>query len=389
MSTLELKESPCGRLVPTIEGQLAFVPDPLPRLVNLSPSLIYLLDRASRAVATLAGVGSTLPNPHLLIAPFLRREAVLSSRIEGTQASISDVFLYEASEARRDRRGDAQEVVNYIHALELGLGMLDKLPVSVRLINQIHATLLEGVRGKEKRPGQLRDSQVWIGPEGTPIEESRFIPAPPSAIRDLLTDWEKFLHEELEMPPLIRCALMHYQFEAIHPYLDGNGRIGRLLIIFWLCAERVLPTPLLYLSAYFEGNRDRYYDELYNVSATGDWERWLRFFLDGVVEQADDALLRSTKVRELQERYRDILQESRASGNVLRLLDQIFVNPYMTAPVAHRLLGITRAGARRILQQLEALGIVEALPGKSPRFYVAGDLLKAIAAPSSSEATTR
>ncbi|HEU4760372.1 MAG TPA: Fic family protein [Dehalococcoidia bacterium] len=360
---------------------MAFVPHPLPRSVTLSSSLVYRLDRASRAAATLAGVGETLPNPHLLIRPFLRREAVLSSRIEGTQASMSDVFLFEASGARPDRGADVREVINYVHALEHGLARLETLPLCVRLTDEMHAILLEGVRGEDKTPGKLRTRQVWIGSEGTLIHDSRFIPPPADLVRDLLTDWEQFLNEDLEMPPLVRCALMHYQFEAIHPYLDGNGRIGRLLIVLLLCAERVLPTPLLYLSDYFERNRKEYSDQLYNVSATGQWEPWLRFFFDGVAEQADDAVLRSRRIRQLQEQYRDRLQQQRASGNALRLLDELFANPYMTTPLASRRLGVTPAGARLILERLAKARIVEVLPGNWPRFYVARELLEAIEAP--------
>ena len=380
MCALELKDSPCGHLVPTVGGQMAFVPDPLPQVIQLSPSLVYRLDRASRAVATLAGVGETLPNPHLLIRPFVSREAVLSSRIEGTQASISDVFMYEASGARRGR-GDTREVVNYIRALEHGLSRLTDLPVCVRLANEMHAVLLEGVRGKEKKPGELRQDQVWIGSEGTEIGDARFIPPPASLAPDLLADWERFLNTDLEMPPLVRCALMHYQFEAIHPYLDGNGRIGRLLIILFLCAEGVLPAPLLYLSAYFERNRDEYNGRLYQVSLTGQWESWLGFFLDGVWEQAHDAVLRSRRVRQLQEQYRDRLQQTRASGNTLRLLDELFASPIMTAPQVAQILKVTPAGARLVLERLKEAEIVEVLPETWPRFYVARELLAAIEAP--------
>ncbi|TEU13051.1 MAG: Fic family protein [Anaerolineales bacterium] len=367
---------------------MAFVPDPLPRVINLTPALVYRLDRASRAVATLAGVGETLPNPHLLIRPFLSREAVLSSRIEGTQASISDIFMFEASGGRRDRRRDTREVVNYIRALEHGLDRLNELPMCVRLTNEMHDVLLQGVRGKEKGSGELRTRQVWIGSEGTAIEEARFIPPPADLVRDLLADWESFLNQDLEMPPLIRSAFMHYQFEAIHPYLDGNGRIGRLLIILQMCAEQVLPTPLLYLSAYFEHNRQEYYDQLYNVSATGQWEPWLRFFLDGVAEQAHDAVLRSRRVRQLQEQYRERLQRQRASGNVLRLLDELFANPVMTAPLVARTLGVTPAGARLILERLAEARVVEALPGAWPRYYVARELLATIEAPEATGAVS-
>lgn len=377
---IELKNSPSGHLEPTDEGQWAFVPDPLPRKVSLDSPLIYLLDQASRAVATLAGVGETLPNPHLLIRPFIHREAVLSSKIEGTQASISDVYIFEASGSRRETE-DVREVANYVRAVERGLQLLEELPLCTRLINETHAELLRDVRGEDKRPGELRTHQVWLGGEGTPIQESRFVPAPANFVRDLLDDWEEFVNAETDLPPLIQCAMMHYQFETIHPYLDGNGRIGRLLIILFLCAKGVLPTPLLYLSAYFERHRDAYYRHLYDVSATGDWSSWLRFFLEGVVEQARDALVRSRKIRELQERYRKLLQEERVSGNVLRLLDELFVNPVMTTPWAGEILNVTSAGARGILNRLTDAGILEYRSDTWPRMYIARELLDVIEAP--------
>ena len=227
MEKARFEKSPVGHLVPAYKGEFAFVPNPLPRTLDLSSSIVSQLDRASRAVSVLAGIGETLPNPHLLIRPFLRREAVLSSMIEGTQTSISELFLYEASSAKRKPAGDAQEVINYVYALEHGLELLKTLPLSVRLFNEIHGVLMQGVRGRDRRPGELRSEQVWIGTEGTGIGDARFIPAPAELARDLLTDLEVFLNEDLEMPPLVRCALMHYQFETIHPYFDGNGRIGR------------------------------------------------------------------------------------------------------------------------------------------------------------------
>lgn len=375
-----LKESPCGQLVPTIQDQLAFVPHALPKVFSLKGESVYLLDKASRAVATLAGIGETLPNPHLLIEPYLRREAVLSSRIEGTQASISDVLLYEASDARHETR-DAWEVVNYVRALELGLALLDELPVSARLTKNVHARLLEGVRGQDKTPGEFRSDQVWIGTPGTPIQQARYIPPPPQYVSDLVADWEKFVNEELVMPPLVQCAMMHYQFEAIHPFSDGNGRVGRLLIILYLCSMKVLPTPLLYLSAYFESNRDEYYDRLFQVSASGAWEAWLQFFLRGVATEATDAITRSRRLRELHEEYRQLLQKQRASSNLLRLLDSLFFNPYITVPRAHSLLGVSRAGASLIVERMEKAGVVQYVSGSWPRLYVARELLRLLEAP--------
>ena len=380
MQTLNLEDGPCGRLVPTVDGQLAFVPSPLPRRFDLSTPLVAQLDKATLTVGTLAGVGETLPNPHLLITPFLRREAVVSSRIEGTQASVSDVFIYEAS----DERGvapDAREVLNYVRALEYGMHMLNELPISVRLANLVHGRLLEGVRGEEKRPGELRQIQNWIGSAGTNIGDARFVPPPPDLVPELLADWERFLNEELEMPPLVQCALMHYQFEAIHPYVDGNGRIGRLLIILFLYARRVLPKPLLYLSDYFERNRDAYMDHLYRISATGEWEPWLSFFLTGVAQQATDALERSRRIRQLQDQYRTLLQQKKESANAFRLLDSLFANPYITAPGAARALDVTHAGAQGIIDRLIAAGVLRPLTGHWPRLYVAEELLRAIEEP--------
>lgn len=384
-----LKRSPCGKLIPIEGDHFAFVPDPLPRELALPPKLVYRLDIASRAVATLAGVGETLSNPHLLITPFLRREAVLSSRIEGTQASLSDVYAYEASGGGPpERRQDTLEVINYVTALEYGLQRLRDIPISVRLTNEIHERLLSGVRGADTRPGELRDLQVWIGSEGTSIGEARFVPPPPKLVRDLMSDWESFANENIEMPPLVKAALIHYQFEAIHPYRDGNGRIGRLLLVLFLCSEGVLPTPLLYLSAYLERNRSAYYDHLLQVSATGDWTEWLLFFLDGVADQANDAIIRSRRLRELHDIYRNRLQEDSASANMLRLLDLLFVNPYTTVSASAANLGLTKPAVRAILDKLVRLGLVQALPGKWRRVYIARRILDIIEAPTASELVT-
>src|SRR5581483_4915237 len=263
----KLKDSPCGRLVAGREGHLTYVPEPLPRqMPSLSPAIIYRLDEASRAVALLAGVGETLPNPNLLIRPFLRREAILSSRIEGTVASATEVLKLEAFQERSTASAEAREVLNYVHALEEGLRLLESLPISTRMLTQLHARLMGGVRGRDKRPGELRQQQVWIVPEGARIEDARFTPPPAEMVPDLLKDWEIYVNSDDQVPPLIQCALMHYRFEAIHPFLDGNGRIGRLLIILFLCSKRVLSQPLLYLSAYFERNRTQYYDHLFGIS---------------------------------------------------------------------------------------------------------------------------
>ena len=372
MDADDFRHSPRGRLVPAEEGALAFVPNALPRQLPLDPGVVYLLDEASQAVARLDGVGETLPNPGLLIAPFLRREAVLSSRIEGTQASVTDVYDAEATGAPR---GDAREVVNYVRALRRGAERLGDPPICVRLAREMHEALLAGVRGQDPRPGEIRTIQAWIGDPDSTIHDARFVPPPPDLLGGLLGDWEAFVHDEAPLPPLVRCALMHYQFEAIHPFRDGNGRIGRALIPLLLMERRVLRHPLLYLSAWFERRRQHYYDGLYAVSATGDWTPWLRFFLEGVREQAADAVSRARALRDLQDDYRRRLREAGASGNALRLADELFASPVITRPLAAERLGVTPAGARLIVDRLVEAGVLRAGPGSRPRLFAARELL--------------
>ena len=370
-----LAASPIGQLQPIPEGVLAYVPDPLPRSLQLPPDVVYLLDEASREVATLAGVGETLLNPRLLIAPFLRLEAVLSSRIEGTQASLSDVYVFEAGGREP---ADAREVWNYVQAVEHGLARLDALPISLRLLLELHELLLTGVRGSSLHPGELRDRQVWLGAAGTPIARARYVPPPPRALIELLADWERFVHDDGPLPPLVRAALMHYQFEAVHPFIDGNGRIGRLLIPLLLAERGVLRTPLLYLSAYFERRRPEYYDQLLAVSHSGDWTPWLRFFLLGVRDQARDALRRARTLRDLHEHYRALLQERRAAASVLQLLDELFVRPVFTRRHAADRLGVTVVATRAIIDRLEAAGIVAPVADTYPQLFRADELLAAL-----------
>ena len=376
-----LTKSPCGKLVPTIERQMAFVPDPLPRELQLSPELVLLLDNASRAVSTLAGVGETVPNPHLLARPFARREAVLSSRIEGTVASLSDVFKYEAGSRRQMSDDDTVEVFNYVRALEYGIQRLNEIPISFRLVNELHEMLMSDVRGEDKFPGKFRGEQVWIGAPGSRIQEARFIPPPPMYLRDSFYDWEDFVNNSQRLPPLVRCALMHYQIETIHPYSDGNGRIGRLMITLFLCATKILTTPLLYLSAYFERDRQRYYDELFNVSLTGDWERWLSYFLQGIYVEARDVLTRIRHVRHLEEEWRTLLLNRREPSSGLRLLEELFANPVVTASRVSELLGVSDPGARRILNRLIDAGILSRIEDTWPNLYIAQHLIDEINRP--------
>ncbi len=271
MELADFAADQAGRLITAPQGYWAFVPNPLPPSVNLTWDLVGKISEADRALSELAGVARTLPNPHLLIGPFIRREAVLSSRIEGTQASLSDLFFFEASGTIDPQTPDVREVSNYVKALEHGLARLKKLPVSLRLIREMHEQLMGGARGDHLTPGEFRRSQNWIGPPGCTLMDAVYVPPPEDEMTEALDHLEKYLHSASSLPPLVRLALIHYQFEAIHPFLDGNGRIGRLLLTLLLCAEGLLPHPLLYLSAYFERHRQEYYRLLLAVSQSGHW----------------------------------------------------------------------------------------------------------------------
>lgn len=360
------RKSPAGRLTKVGQGDStywAFVPNPLPPAMSLDVELVRTLSEADRALGELAGLGRAMPNPHLLIGPFLRREAVLSSRIEGTQADIADLYAYEAGQLplpgmKSPPQPDVREVLNYVRALEFGIRRLDTLPVSLRLIRELHERLLDGVRGDEATPGEFRRSQNWIGRPGSAINNAEFVPPPVGEMHDALDKLEIHLHSEDGYPPLVRLAMIHYQFEAIHPFLDGNGRIGRLLISLLLVHWKLLPLPLLYLSAFFEHHRDAYYALLLAVSELGAWHDWLLFFLRGIAEQSRDAVSRSKQLQDLQVGWRDQLTRGRASALLLRLADSLFDSPVLSIPDAQRLLGISYPGARHNVEKLVEAGIL-------------------------------
>lgn len=362
-------------------GYYAFVPPPLPPRIQYSSELVAALSSADRNLGLLAGAGEWLPNPHLLIRPFMRREAVLSSRIEGTQASVADLVLYEAA-PQAAAPPDVQEVANYVRALELGVREDRPLPVSLRLIRDLHRELMTGVRGAHLTPGEFRTSQNWIGAPGCTLTEARFVPPPPGELWSALDVFEKYLHVENELPPLIRLALIHYQFEAIHPFLDGNGRVGRLLISLLLHEWKLLPQPLLYFSAYFERNRASYYDLLLGVSREGKWESWISFFLSGVAEQSVDVIERARQLFALRERYRSILHGARASALPLKLVDHLFERPAITVTQARHLLKVSPRAARLNVAKLEEAGIVQEVTGRPRnRVFVAAEILDLLRAP--------
>ncbi|MFL6264018.1 MAG: Fic family protein [Thermoanaerobaculia bacterium] len=375
MNPSDFRAPGAGRVVQAPGGYAAFIPAPLPPELAYDSSLVLALSRADAALSELSGLGRQLPNPHLLIAPYVRREAVLSSRIEGTRASLSDLLLDEA-EPDRSSDGDVREVRNYVAALEHGLERLPALPLSLRLVRELHERLMQGVRGDRATPGELRRSQNWIGPAGSTPATAPYVPPPPDALMDCLGNWETFLHDRDRFPDLIQCAVMHEQFEAIHPFLDGNGRVGRLLITLFLVERGRLSQPLLYLSDYIEAHRQEYYDRLQRVRTDGDWPAWLCFFLVGVEETARSAVRQASRLMDMREIYRGQL---RKKPNALRLLDELFVNPYLTAARAAQVLAASRPTARQAIGLLQGEGLLEEVTGRSwRRIYLARPILEVI-----------
>lgn len=354
-----------GRIITQPEGYRAFIPAALPPdpAVHFDEGINARLSEADLALGRLDGVIGILPNPDLFVAMYVRQEAVLSSQIEGTQASLTDVLQYEVAEEGEPGPGDVAEVVNYVAALRHGLARLDELPLSLRLIREIHDRLLDDVRGQERQPGEFRKSQNWIGPGGCTLKTATFVPPPPHEMREALSDLEEFLHDE-SLPALVHAALAHAQFETIHPFLDGNGRVGRLLITFLLCHRKVLSRPLLYLSHYLKRHRQEYYDRLQAVRMDGRWEEWLTFFLRGVAEVATEANETARKILALREEHREKLgAEGKAALNLLRALDVLFEHPVITVRAMERWLDVTFATANKVVTRLQELEIVEETTG--------------------------
>ncbi|MEX0789378.1 MAG: Fic family protein [Actinomycetota bacterium] len=358
-----------GRYVRQLTGYLAFIPAPLPPdpPLEMTGTMQRLLSEADRALGRLEGSVQTLPNSDLFVYMYVRKEAVLSSQIEGTQSSLQDLLAAEAHALGEGRPGDVAEVVNYVAAMNYGLARLADLPISIRLFREIHALLLRGVRGSRLTPGELRTTQNWIGPGGCTLAEATFVPPPPTEVLNALGALESFLHREDELPLLVKIGMAHYQFETIHPFLDGNGRIGRLLITFLLCERGVLPKPVLYLSHYFKRHRQDYYDRLQSVRDEGDFESWMEFFLRGVAEVSVEAADTARKILELREEDRRRINDrlGRASGNGHRVLEQLYEQPIISVGNVQELLGTTFAGANQIVQRLVDLGILTEITGRA------------------------
>ena len=350
-------------------GYRAFIPKPLPPdpAVEISGELQVLLSQADRMLGRLDGSILTLPNPDLFVYMYVRKEAVLSSQIEGTQSSLQDVLAAEAKILSPNRPQDVDEVVNYVRAMNHGLQRLPDLPVSVRLIREIHGELLKGVRGSHLTPGELRTSQNWIGPGGCNLNEATFVPPPPHEVGQHLNELERFLHGESPLPLLVKIGLAHVQFETIHPFLDGNGRVGRLMIAFLLCEQEVLVKPVLYLSHYFKQHRQEYYEQLQSVRDNGTWEEWLTFFLRGVIEVSRQATETARRILNLREDHRRAITDNlgRASGNGHRVLEHLYEHPIVSVKEVQTLIGTTYPAANDLVSKFCDNGILEEITGQS------------------------
>ena len=361
------KRTRAGRYVRQPAGYRAFIPAPLPPDPPLDPGGVLRdkLSAADYALGRLDGAVLTLPNPDLFVFMYVRKEAVLSSQIEGTQSSLQNLLAAEAQLFDPDTPKDVNEVANYVRAMNHGLNRLADLPVSVRLIREIHAQLMQGVRGGRLQPGELRTTQNWIGPAGCTLADATFVPPPPHEVPQALSDLERFLHDGGGLPPLVQVGLAHAQFETIHPFLDGNGRMGRLLIAFLLTEKRLLAKPVLYLSHYFRQRRSEYYERLQAVRDAGDWEGWLAFFLDGVIDVSQQATHTAAAILRMREDYRARITEhlGRAAANGQRVMDRLFDHPIVSVATVREWLGLTPAGANQIVARLTGIGLLREITG--------------------------
>jgi Fic family protein len=349
-------------------GYSAFIPKDLPPAppIQYDMDMLALLSKADRALGRLDGATELLPNPELFVYMYVRKEAVLSSQIEGTQASLMDVLEFEAQALEPGRPQDVPEVVNYVAAMNYGLERLRDLPLSLRLLREIHAKLLEGVRGGERNPGEFRRTQNWIGPLGSGLTEASFVPPPPHEMLTALNNLEIFFHDTSPFPMLIKVGLIHAQFETIHPFLDGNGRMGRLMITFLLCQEGILQWPWLYLSHYFKKHRAEYYERLQATRDRGDLEGWLKFFLSGIYEVAQEATATARQIVQLREEHRNLVTTSlgRNASNGLKLLEALYFRPIISVTAAEKITQLTYANANKLVDQFINLGLLKETTGR-------------------------
>lgn len=357
-----------GKQIRQLEGYTAFVPYDLPPSPRISfdEELQGLLSKADRALGRLDGSIQSLPNPDLFVFMYVRKEAVLSSQIEGTQASLGDILEVEAQLFDPTRPDDTEEILNYVNAMNYGLERLNTIPMSLRLIREIHGLLMQGVRGQHATPGEFRITQNWIGPQGASISNATFVPPPPAELPRLLGNLENYIHSNDSTPLLIRLGMIHAQFETLHPFLDGNGRMGRLLIAFSLCERTVLQRPVLYLSHFLKKNRSAYYNHLQAIRTEGAWEPWLKFFLEGVGEVANEANSTAREIVNLREAHRDRLINNlgRGAANGLKLLESLYRRPIFTVSMVTDLLGVSSQAANSLTDKFDELGLVNEITGQ-------------------------
>lgn len=371
---MDFTSSPSGKVVKNHTGFNSYIPNPLPPKINWSDQLVSALSNADFLLGKLSREGSRLPNPHLLMRPFITREAVLSSKIEGTQTTLGQVLAQDAGATVNQDPNDLQEVQNYVEALDFGMQRLKDLPLSLRLIKEVHEKLMQGVRGSHATPGEFRKSQNWIGPAGCTLNTAKFVPPPIDELHNCLSDLELYLHNR-ELPTLVHIAMCHYQFEAIHPFLDGNGRVGRLLITLLLIEREKLTSPLLYLSAFFEATRPDYYKMLLSVSRDGTWEDWLTYFLNGVALQSEDALSRAERINALLDKWK-LKAASINSKSAVSIIEHFAVNPFLTVNQLTEKLGIAYTTTQRAINKLEEVGIItQTAENKRGKVYCAKEIL--------------
>lgn len=364
MKPNDFRSLEAGQVILTQKGYYAFVPAPIPPKINWTLPLVSALSEAERELSRLATLADALPFPRLLIQAFIRREAVLSSRIEGTRATLAELYTYESAQLSfLESHDDVREVHNYVAALDYGLERLKRFPMSLRFIREIHAKLMQDVRGGNLTPGEYRRTQNWIGAAGSTLATATYVPPPVDEMSLALSDLEKFIHTSTDIPTLARAAMIHYQFEAIHPFLDGNGRVGRLLMALLFVEWQILPQPLLNLSVYFERYRQEYYDHLLEVSQQGDWEAWLRFFLRGVRAQSQDSAARMERLKTIRARYQPIVDADKNSNRMGAVLDFLFGRPIFNAKQLAEGVDMPFKTARQYIEKLVQAGIVREVTG--------------------------
>jgi Fic family protein len=381
LKTQDFTSIRAGKVLLQDRGYHAYIPNDLPPKVKLSWQLARAISKADQLLSELNGLGASLLNPDLLAAPSIRKEAVLSSKIENTQTEIEDLYFFEAD--RSEQTGDVKEVANYMSALKHGLAKLDQLPLCSRLMLEMHEILMGGVRGSQFRGGEYRTTQNWIGPAGCTLKDATYVPPPPNLLADKISNFEHYLNEmDPDEPALVRCAVAHYQFEAIHPFADGNGRIGRLLITLFLCSKGYLNKPMLYLSGFFEKHRSEYYRLLLQTSQKGDWESWINYFLNGVSTQANFAVIQARSLLELHQAYKVKIGTKRVPEAARRLIEHIFVNPIVQPAALAKEWDMSFPTVSTGIEHLVKLGILAELTGnKRNRYFRANQILGIINAP--------